>query len=183
MGNVNNVSAAKPNVSGAIFRAPLTTTLPTTADETLDTAFKDLGFIGEDGVTNNNTATTSDIKAWGGQTVLNLQTDKPDTFKFRLIEYVNPEVLKTIYGDDNVSGTLAAGIAVVANSDEQENKVWVIDSILKGGVLDRIVIPQGVVSEVGEIQRYDGGEVGCDITIKALPDSSGNTHYEYIKES
>ena len=40
MGNVNNVSAAKPNVSGAIFRAPLATTLPTTASETLDAAFK-----------------------------------------------------------------------------------------------------------------------------------------------
>ena len=183
MGNVNNVTSAKPKVTGAISRAPLATTLPTTADESLDAAFKDLGFIGEDGVTNNNTATTSKVKAWGGQTVLNLQTDKPDTFKFRLIEYVNPEVLKTIYGDDNVSGTLAAGIHVVANSDEQEAKVWVVDSILKGDVLDRIVIPQGIVTEVGEIQRYDGGEIGCDITIEALPDATGKTHDEYIKEA
>ena len=183
MGNVNNVTAAKPGVSGAVFRAPLGTTLPTTADEALDAAFKDLGFVSEDGVTNANTATTSSVKAWGGQEVLNLQTDKPDTFKFRVLEYVNPEVLKTIYTDGNVTGALATGITITANADEQENQSWVINCVLKGGVLDRYVIPCGVVSEVGEIQKYDGGAVGCDITIKALPDTSGNNHYEYIKEA
>lgn len=183
MSNVSNVTAAKPAVSGAISRAPLGTTLPTTADGSLDAAFKSLGYISEDGVTNSNTATTSDVKAWGGQVVLNLQTDKPDTFKFRVLEYLNDEVLKTINGDSNVTGALATGITITANADEQEAQCWCIDSILNGDVLDRVVIPNGVVSEVGDIQRYDGGAIGCDITIKAMPDTSGNTHYEYIKEA
>ena len=183
MGNVSNVTAAKPGVGGAIFRAPLATTLPTTADEALDAAFKDLGFISEDGLKNNNTASTSDVKAWGGQTVLNLQTDKPDTFKFRLIEFMNPEVLRAVYGDGNVSGAIATGLAITANADEQEAQAWVVDCVLKGDVLDRTVIPNGVVSEVGEIQKYDGGAVGFDITIKAMPNASGATHYEYLKEA
>ena len=183
MSNVENVTAAKPKVGGAISRAALGTTLPTTADETLNAAFKSLGYISEDGVTNKNTATTSSVKAWGGQEVLNLQTEKPDTFKFRVLEYMNDEVLKTIYGDANVSGALATGISLVANDDEQENKSWVIDCILKGGVLHRTVIPNGVVSEVGELQFYDGGALGCDITINAQPDASGNNHYTYMLEA
>lgn len=183
MSNASNVTAAKPATTGAISRAPIGTTLPTTADGSLDAAFKNLGFIGEDGVTNNNTATSEKIKAWGGQTVLVIQTDKPDTFKFRVIEYLNEEVLNTIYGDDNVSGALATGLTITANTDEQEAQSWCIDSILKGDILDRVVIPNGVVSEVGEIQRYDGNAIGCDITIEALPDASGNNHYEYIKEA
>ena len=52
--NANNVSAAKPGISGAIYRAATTTTLPTTADGSLDAAFTCLGYISEDGITNSN---------------------------------------------------------------------------------------------------------------------------------
>ena len=39
MSTVTNVSVGKPKIGGAIFRAPLGTTLPTTADATLNSAF------------------------------------------------------------------------------------------------------------------------------------------------
>lgn len=178
--NVAHVTAGKPKVGGAIYRAPLGTTLPTDASTTLDAAYKNLGFVSEDGVTNSNSPESDEIKAWGGDTVLSLQTAKPDTFKYTLIEALNPEVLKYVYGDDNVSGSLQSGLTITANSNDQEANIIVIDMVLNSGTLKRIVIPEGKVSEVGDIVYQDGGAVGYETTLTALPDSYGNTHYEYL---
>lgn len=179
MANAKNVTAAKPKVGGAVFRAPLSTPLPKDAKTALNDAFKCLGYISEDGLTNANSPSSENTAAWGGDTVLVQQTEKPDTFAFTLLEALNPEVLKAVYGDDNVTGTLETGIAVKANSDEQKDCCWVVEMIMKNGVNKRIVIPDAAVTGVGDI-TYSKGAVGYNTTLTAVPDESGNTHYEYM---
>lgn len=178
---VTNVTAGKPAVGGAIYRAPLGTTLPTNATGTLNTAFKALGYVSEDGLTNTNSPESDSIRAWGGDTVLVIQSEKTDEFQLTLIEALNEEVLKAVYGSENVTGTVATGMTVTATSDEPEEAVWVIDMIMRGNVLKRIVIPDGKISELGEIAYVDDDAVGYETTIQAMPNTDGVTHYEYIQ--
>ena len=180
--NAQNVTAGKPKIVGAVYRAPIGTTLPTTADGELDSAFKNLGYISDAGVVNSNAPTNTDIKAWGGDIVLSVLTDKPDTFKMAFIESKNLDVLKTIYGEANVSGDIDNGITVKANSGEQADQALVIDMVLKGAI-KRIVIPDCKATALGDITYVDGSAVSYDTTFTCYPDSNGDTHLEYIKKS
>lgn len=177
---VTNVSAGKPARTGAIYRAPLSTTLPTDASTQLNVAFKALGYVSEDGLTNENSPSSEDIRAWGGDVVLTVQTEKPDTFHFTMIEALNTDVLKAVYGDTNVTGALATGLTVTANGADQADASWVFDMVLRGGVLKRIVIPDGKITEIGEISYADADAIGYEVTLSCMPDASGNTHYEYM---
>lgn len=181
MSNAENVSTAKPKIGGAIYTAPIGSTLPTDATTALDDAFASLGYISEDGVVNNNTPENEKITAWGGDTVASVQTSKEDTFAYTLIESTNVDVLKEVYGPDNVTGTLDTGIEIKANSKELPAHILVIDMILKDGVLKRVVIPNGKVAELGEITYTDADAIGYETTLDCIPaDAEGNTHFEYI---
>lgn len=178
-----NVTVGKPKVGGAVHWAPIGTTLPTdatTAIASVSNAYVDLGYVSEDGLTNNNSPESDTVKAWGGDTVLNLQTDRPDTFALTLIEAMNEDVLKTIYGASNIVVDGGGNITVKATAQDMPSGVWVFDMILKGGRAKRIVVPNGTISELGEIAYKDSEAVGYNVTITDVPDTNGVYHYEYI---
>ena len=182
MSTATNVTVGKPKVGGAVYRAPLGTTLPTDATTALGNAFVEMGYVSEDGLTNSNSPESEVIKAWGGDTVYTLMQSREDTFKFTLIESMKADVLKAIYGDEHVSGSLANGLSIESTNDELGDFVWVFDMILRGGVLKRIVIPDGIISEVGDISYTDDEVTGYEITLTCLADSDGVSHYEYLAE-
>lgn len=183
MAKTELVTAAKPKVGGAVSTAVAGTRVPTDATSALSKAFKGLGYISEDGLTNAGEMSSETLKAWGGDVVNSVQTEKSDTFTYKLIESLNIDVLKEVYGDENVTGDLDAGITVKVNSKELPEHPVVIDVLLKGGVFKRIVIPKAKISEIGEITYQDADNVGYEVTLQALPDEEGNTHYEYIKKA
>ena len=182
MATTSNVSAGKPKIGGAISVAPSGTTLPTDASTALANAYVNLGYVSEDGLTRSITRDSEVIKAWGGDPVLTVQTDFAETFQFTLIEVLNVDVKKIVFGDTNVTGTLATGITATVNAKELPEKVYVIETVQNGAV-SRIVIPSGKVTEIGDIQYVDGEPIGYQVTVTGLPDASGNTSYEYTINS
>lgn len=178
MATVTNVAAGKPKIGGAVSVAATTTTLPTDATTALASAFSNLGYISEDGMTRAITRESDNIKAWGGDTVLAVQSEFGETFQFRLIESLNVEVKKVVFGDDNVTGAIATGITTKVNSADLTEKAWVIDMVTREAVT-RIVVPNGKVTEIGEITYSDSDVIGYDVTVTAFPDATGNTSYEY----
>ena len=181
--NVGNVSTGKPDINGGIWIADAGTTLPNDATTALGGSFTALGYVSEDGLVNSNSPESDTGKAWGGDIVITYQTEKPDTFQFTLIGAKDADVLETVYGSANVSGTLSTGISVTANSDEAEEHVWVFEVVMRNNTFKRIVVPVGKITEVGDITYTDDAIVGYELTIQAFPDSSNNTHYEYIVEA
>ena len=179
MADTQKVTYGKPKIGGAVSVAPLGTELPTDALTELSLEFSNLGYISEDGLTNENSPETENIKAWGGDVVLVTQTDKEDTFGFKLIEALNVAVLKFIYGADNVSGDIDTGIKVKANAKELEPVSIVVDMVVQSA-LKRIVIPNAKITEVAEIEYKDDDAVGYDVTVQAVPNTDGDTHEEYI---
>ena len=181
--NVNTVSTGKPQVGGAVHAAPAGTAAPTSAVAALSDVYKDLGYISDDGVKNNGSRSVNKIKAWGGDIVGSIQTEKTDSFTMTFIESMNAHVMKLAYGSGNVSGDLNSGLTVLVNSTELDEWVLVIDMVLKGGIAKRIVIPKAKVDSISEITYEDDDIIGYQCEITALPDSAGNTHYEYFKST
>lgn len=182
MGNTaTNVSTGKPNISGAVFAAPIGTTLPTDATTALGNAFVCLGYVSEDGLTNNNEMDVSTIKAWGGAIVYRSLTELDDNFALTLIESENVDVLKAVYGDANVT-TVKDTTKVEVIAEDPQEKVWVFELALRGGKAKRIVIPDGAVTAREAITYNDSDAIGYGITVSAYPDANGKTHIEYLED-
>lgn len=178
-----NVTTGKPNISGAVYVAPIGTTLPTDATTALGTAFICLGYVSEDGLENNNEMDVSAIKAWGGMIVYRSLNELDDNFALTLIESENVDVLKAVYGDTNVTIDASGNVTINVKADDPEERVWVFELALRNNRAKRIVIPDGAVTAREAITYNDSDAVGYGITVSAYPDASGNTHKEYLEKA
>lgn len=174
-----NVSTGRPNIAGGVYVAPKGTTLPTDATTALDIAFNCLGYVSEDGLENSNDLTMSDIKEWGGAIVYRSLTEMIDNFSLTLIESENIDVLKAVYGSDNVKDNNGT-IEVEVKTEDPEEMVWVFELSLRGNKKKRIVVPDGAVTSRETISYTAEDAIGYGITVSAYPDADGSTHKEYI---
>ena len=171
--NSSNVTTGVRRSLGGVYRAPIGTTLPTDAKTALPAAFKDMGYVSEDGITKSRSFETQKIIEWGGAIVHVVQTSKEVTVAFKAIETMNVDTIKAVYGEDNVDGTIATGLTVTENDDEPEEAIWVVDMVTLDGTLERMIIPRGKISELGDEVYKRNEAVGYDITLTCLPNADG----------
>lgn len=177
-----NVTTGKPNISGAVYVAPIGTTLPTDATTALDNAFVCLGYVSEDGLENNNDMDVSAIKAWGGMIVYRSLNELDDNFVLTLIESENTDVLKAVYGSNNVTVDASGNVTVAVKADDPEENVWVFELALRNSRAKRIVIADGAITAREAITYNDSDAVGYGITVSAYPDANSETHKEYLEK-
>lgn len=177
--NSANITSTNPADGGELHRAALGSTLPVDAIADLDTAFNGLGFTGEDGFVITQARSTEDKRAYGGDVVYSLQTEYGVSVQVTVYESQNAEVLKTVFGDDNVDSDAVTGTTTVLyNKKRLPRSVFVSDHITDQGLL-RQVIPIGQVTEVGDVSLVHTDILMYQLTITAYPDADGNYMYEY----
>src|SRR5690606_14143758 len=104
MADTNLIASVNADyVAGTFSVAPTGTPLPTSAITALDNAFVDLGNVGEDGYQYAITRDTEDINNLNGEAVYTIQNNYTEEITLTLIESLNADVLKLVYGDDNVT--------------------------------------------------------------------------------
>jgi hypothetical protein len=156
-------------VTGAVSVGATTAAAPTGTSGTL-TGFTDLGLVGEDGVTEARGRTTNSIKAWqNGATVRTVVTDGELTYHFVMLE-TKKETVELYYGT-TVTEAAADGNFVIVPTSTGGRKSFVID-VVDGAELERVYIPQGEVTEVGDKVYANGEPIGYECTVTAYADAT-----------
>lgn len=168
-------------VTGSVYKAPTGTAAPTTQATALDVAFVELGWIGEDGVTQAlpGSGDPAPLKGWqNGATIRTLRSAPDDlpTFSFVALE-TNKGVLEAYYGV-TVTQTATEGALTINTQSTRTHYAWVID-VVDGAELERIYIPDGLVVEVGDRVYANAEPIGYEVTIEAQYSSgiTGNAKF------
>ena len=184
--NTEKVFVGIPDrVTGAVMSAPRGSVLPTDSSEAPDAAFIDSGYITEDGCTLSDSQSWTDIKDWGGDTVRRIKSSSDVTVATSFLE-VNEASAKAAFGENNVTitpGSATAGeeIAIKINVNEPERKSWIIN-MLDGERHMRIVIPDGQITDRGDMTFTRQGAVVMPVTIAASPDANGDAVLLYAND-
>ncbi len=178
------VGKGNSQIGGYFWRAPIGTTLPTSATDTLANAFVRVSRISRDGVTTTRDSTVLEETDWAGDLVYSDTTDRKISKSMTLLD--NTKVANQVaFGDDAVTGTDTA-FSVKDGNFEHEEYVYVWDTLINKTLRKRAVFPRGKVTGIDNIQEQPGSTLGMPITISGLYDETTAatciTYYATITE-
>lgn len=177
---VRKIAIAKQCPAGVVYIAPAGTPLPANATDKLNAAFKNVADLNEDGITRSTDVDTTDINNMSGDKVASFVASYEETFQFIMLE-TNADTLRARYGSDRVNATGDELISYTTGMPKNEHVSIVADVVLAG--LDkkqRIVIPDAVLGDTGDVQYHSGDALSYDVTFNTFPDIKGNNSYNYF---
>jgi hypothetical protein len=170
---------ARVAVTGAVYRAPAGTALPTSATGVLDTNFWDVGYISTDGIQTSISTDTNDIQAWqNGDILRTVMTSHNYTVSFTMME-TNETSLGLYYNAFTHGAGAASGTALVKGVQGYRGSFVI--NVVDGTQNLRIVLPDAQVTERGDISYVNGDAIQYPVTLTAYPDASGNKGYLYFE--
>lgn len=187
MPNVSDVRVGAPDqkTTGAIKHAPIGTTLPSLssiskAGVTLDGAFVGNEYVSEAGLTLSPSISTADIKDWSGSIVRKLLDSFDGTLSWTMIS-TDKNALEVAFGSSYVTSNTAttahgAQVQAALGAHLPDPQSWVF--LMKDGdARIVIVVPDGQITEVGDVTFVSSDAVGWNVTLSCYPDSSGECIY------
>lgn len=168
-------SGAPVSGTGGVTTAPRGTTLPTNASDPLGKGFIKLGYISEDGVTRSTDRDTEKIKAWGNYVVKTLIKDNSVVYKLTFLESSNADLLKSIYGEDNVvitppeKGVHNGRVSIKHSAALPDPAVFTLE-MKDGKTAMREVIPNGQLTVTGDVVFVHSDVIRYEVEIDALND-------------
>lgn len=139
-------------------------------------AFKDLGYVSEDGVTLTmpDAGDTTPIKAWQNgatvRTIRGLTEDNPQ-ISLTLIE-TKLEVIEAVFGV-TVTQTAPSGTYEIDTTDVRPYGRLILD-VVDGAEIIRYYGPKAIVSSVGEVSLTSQDAVGYEVTFDFERDAAAS---------
>lgn len=162
MNDADNITIGLPKTGGAVYWAPLGTTLPTDATTSLNAAFLNLGYITEDGVTVSTSEESDTVNAWGPEPVMVNQTGYSETVTLNLLETIRPAALQYVRGSANVSVDEDGAIASATTGAQLPHGEIVIETIQNNGSdtprYHRMVFGDCLLSDRSGDQTYNNSD-------------------------
>ncbi|WP_422113134.1 hypothetical protein HXT27_06105 [Gardnerella sp. DNF00502] len=179
---VRKIAIVKQFPGGVLFVAPAGTPLPTDASEKLNEAFKNVADLNEDGITRSTDVTTTDINNMSGEKAASFIASYEETFQFVMLE-TNAVTLSARYGKDRVTSSGDDVISFTTGMPKNEHVSIIADLLLSGmNKKQRIVIPDAVLTDTGDLQYHSGDAITYDVTFSTFPDKQGNNSYNYFAD-
>lgn len=173
--NTANVSFGKGVAGGYMWVADAGTALPTdystAMSEVASGAYKNVGYLGEDGISISDSFDQSTATDMNGDAVATAPGAVEKSFTVTPIE-INAVALGLVYGDDNVtdaSGKLTAH----DKGPTTQSKVAVFDLVLKDDRPLRLIAPLCNLGELGDLSINYSDLIGREVTMSVLK-YSGN---------
>ncbi len=170
------------DINSGVWVADIGTTAPAARTTTPGTGWVELGWMGEDGITESRDVDSDTKKAWqGGVTIRTVRSSDSRRFSFVCLEtnaatagIVRPGSTVTTTG-----GVTKTSVKAFTGTDE---RAWIIDVRDGKGINTRKVVPRGEVVEIGDVV-YNGTDLTVfEITVECYPDSNGVLYDEYTDD-
>lgn len=165
--------------TGGVLFAPKTATSPVDS-KTAPIGYTEGGYVGEDGVTRTTDASDEKIKAWGGDTVKVVRTEHSITYTFTFLESANADVLKLIYGADNV--TVVGGKVTIKQTSKMSPRMKFVLDMIDDVSTVREVIDDGQLTTSGDVVFVHSDVIKYEVTIEAFPDDEGVKAITYMDD-
>jgi hypothetical protein len=171
-------AAVRVGITGELYAAPTGTPRPTDSTTALNSGYIGLGYVSEDGVTETHEDTIEDIVAWQNATVVrSVRTESVMRLACTLIE-TKGEVLELYHPGSQIEAVGAGQWKLEIPTPTTDRRQFALD-VIDGTKHLRIDVPNGEVTERGEIQYANGEPVGYEVTITCYPDENGLLAIKY----
>jgi hypothetical protein len=169
--------------AGRVFVAPPGTALPDDESEALNSAFVDLGYLTDAGVTVSPSMTVESVQPWQSfYSIREIITARELTLGMELIQF-NAKTTVLAFGGGVITEESSGHYKMVPPSPEFVDKRSVVVDWQDGDKNYRLIVPSAMVSEGGEFNLNRTAPATLAVTLKALGVDGSDPFYLYTDDS